>query len=282
MRNLMVLFLTIYSYLFSGNHSDDQTYIKLDTIELICFYDVIFRPDSTDMNFILKEEFTVFLGSEIIQSQSSNFLSRLSYIKDDDLAGLLSAMATGNIPSTHFTSVHYINYPAGKITALDNIGIEEYKYTMPMKNVDWIILPESKKIGHFSAHKALTLFGGREWVAWFTTEIPYNAGPYLFHGLPGLILKISDTQSHYTFELSRVSIPENFKYIEIKDKPRTNISKKDFFRLCERFDQNPIGEMKQSFESTGATIVFHNPADAERHARQTAHRRNNPIELKAD
>ncbi|MEG1650143.1 MAG: GLPGLI family protein, partial [Rikenellaceae bacterium] len=42
---------------------------------------------------------------------------------------------------------------------------------------------------------------GREYEAWFTTEIPISEGPWKFYGLPGLIAKLHDKQKHYSFEL---------------------------------------------------------------------------------
>lgn len=32
--------------------------------------------------------------------------------------------------------------------------------------------------------KATCDFAGRKWIAWFTTEIPIQDGPYKFYGLP--------------------------------------------------------------------------------------------------
>lgn len=40
-----------------------------------------------------------------------------------------------------------------------------------------------------------------EWTAWFTTELPISDGPYKFHGLPGLILKIYDKTNTYSFDI---------------------------------------------------------------------------------
>lgn len=47
-------------------------------------------------------------------------------------------------------------------------------------------------------------FAGREWTAWFTSEISIPDGPYKFYGLPGLILKISDKTNTHSFEMISV------------------------------------------------------------------------------
>jgi len=38
------------------------------------------------------------------------------------------------------------------------------------------------------ALKAVGLFKGKQVTAWFTPDIPLDAGPEFFHGLPGLIV----------------------------------------------------------------------------------------------
>src|SRR5699024_5708709 len=61
--------------------------------------------------------------------------------------------------------------------------------------LDWQITDESKEIGGYIAIKAEVTFRGRDFVAWFTPEIPISAGPWKFYGLPGLILVVKDEES---------------------------------------------------------------------------------------
>ncbi|MBW6479872.1 MAG: GLPGLI family protein [Bacteroidales bacterium] len=276
--------LILVIILIAGPNSKNfgQNYKVLDNIELMVSYDLSFKPDSTDEEFIMNEEYTLFIGSKVFQSQSSNSLIPISYIKEDDLQGFLNAMAQGKIPQTRFNTIHYINYPEGSITTLEKLALDEFKYLIPMESLNWSILMERKTIGRFQVQKAQTRFGGREWVAWFTTEIPYSAGPYLFHGLPGLIIKINDTREHYIFELTHISEPEIFKNIEIPGKSFNEVSKEEFFILRDRFNLNPHANIMQSIEATGSSLTFDDPVSAQRSADEAARRRNNPIELKAD
>ncbi len=46
-------------------------------------------------------------------------------------------------------------------------------------------------------------------MAWYTTEIPINDGPYKFFGLPGLIIKLYDEKEHYVFEMTKLERYEN-------------------------------------------------------------------------
>ncbi len=67
-----------------------------------------------------------------------------------------------------------------KICIIDSIVVQ-----------DWIISDETEKILGYQCKKAMYKRNDVEFTAWFTEEIPISDGPFLYSGLPGLILKIS-------------------------------------------------------------------------------------------
>jgi GLPGLI family protein len=61
-----------------------------------------------------------------------------------------------------------------------------------LPEINWNIDNKAiKKINGYTCNKAITKFRGREYEAWFTTQIPINFGPFKFNGLPGLIISIN-------------------------------------------------------------------------------------------
>jgi GLPGLI family protein len=66
---------------------------------------------------------------------------------------------------------------------------------------NWKLTNESKKVKDLTLQKATTHYGGRDWTAWFTKEIPFQEGPYKFHGLPGLIVELYYDKNDYKFDL---------------------------------------------------------------------------------
>ncbi|UKB82372.1 GLPGLI family protein [Chryseobacterium sp. MEBOG06] len=80
------------------------------------------------------------------------------------------------------------------------VGMSLLTYKEPViKN--WKLVDETKIINTISCKKAEATFKGRNWIAWYSPEIPLPYGPYKFSGLPGLIIKISDDKGDYSFEL---------------------------------------------------------------------------------
>lgn len=85
------------------------------------------------------------------------------------------------------------------VTTVINI-FDYYSYSEP-NNINWKIKNEFKNILGFKCQKAETIKYGRTWTAWFTTDIPFQYGPYKFNGLPGLITEVYDTKDDYHYTL---------------------------------------------------------------------------------
>ena len=81
--------------------------------------------------------------------------------------------------------------------------------------LNWKILPETAIIANINCQKAEVEYGGRNWSAWFTIEIPVSEGPYCFHGLPGLVLQIQDDQEDYVFKATEIKNLANNSLFEI-------------------------------------------------------------------
>ena len=64
----------------------------------------------------------------------------------------------------------------------------------------WSLTDETATVLGYKCQKATCHWRGRDFVAWFASDIPIRRGPWLFGGLPGLILKVYDKDRHYTFE----------------------------------------------------------------------------------
>jgi GLPGLI family protein len=78
--------------------------------------------------------------------------------------------------------------------------LSSYRYKEFIEKPQWILSADTCTILSYSCQKATARFRGRDWTAWFTMEIPIDAGPWKLCGLPGLILKASDNREHYVFK----------------------------------------------------------------------------------
>ena len=66
----------------------------------------------------------------------------------------------------------------GMINAHERIFINKYHYTEPIPQLQWTMARGDSTILGYLCHKATTRFRGRDYVAWYTEEIPFPYGPY--------------------------------------------------------------------------------------------------------
>lgn len=113
------------------------------------------------------------------------------------------------------------SYPGMEVTYSENIANGMTPVQLAYKDntkFNWKISGEKAKIGDYNAQKATTEFGGRTWTAWFADNIPFQDGPYKFHGLPGLIVKIEDSNKNYSWELKGNKKIANFEEVTMMEK----------------------------------------------------------------
>ncbi len=144
-------------------------------------------------------------------------------------------------------------YPSMKMQYIEMImtmGKGMYiSYSEDLK-FNWKILPDKAKIGEYNAQKATTEFGGRKWTAWFSTDLPFQDGPYKFSGLPGLIVKIEDETKDYSWVLQANKKLNNYEEQTFGEKMMgmaapTDISKEKFVKTFNDYKKDPFGSMRQ-------------------------------------
>lgn len=147
---------------------------------------------------------------------------------------------------SRFSFIVAKNYQSGETTMHESIVSTRFKYveTTPL---DWQLKEESKLIMGYSCQKAEIAFGGRNYIAWYTTEIPFSDGPHLFHGLPGLIVSLEDTRDHHHFQM--LSFTKNTTISTESEIPYQNenyrLTSKDRFLLAKRsYISNPDAFME--------------------------------------
>ncbi|MFZ4928198.1 GLPGLI family protein [Chryseobacterium sp. Mn2064] len=96
---------------------------------------------------------------------------------------------------------------------------------MPM----WKVQKEFMKIDGMNCQRAITDYKGRKWEAWFSKDYPISDGPYKFSGLPGLVVKINDTENNHAFHLIQVKKMKSiFALLPKNNKKTSNADYKKF------------------------------------------------------
>ncbi|SHE51936.1 GLPGLI family protein [Chryseobacterium vrystaatense] len=221
------------------------------------FYELTFKPkkdstkldkvvtilDITDKNRSIYQDYTVIAQDSIMKIEMEA-IQKSGMMKD-----LSKSLKTPKISARV-----YKTYPSMKIQYVDkiasgftptNIGYsEELKF-------NWNILNDKQKIGEYNTQKATTEFGGRKWTAWFSTDLPFQDGPYKFFGLPGLIIKIEDDQKNYSWVLQgnkKIKDYTEYSYIEslmqAKGGKVNELTREKFEKTFNDFKKDPFASIR--------------------------------------
>ena len=150
------------------------------------------------------------------------------------------------------------SYPEYKLEFIDRVGINMVVVN-DQRPMAWQILPDKKSIGEFNVQKATLDLYGRKWTAWFDAGVPIQDGPYKFHGLPGLIVKISSEDGTHVFELKGAQkLSKSQEWTSATENGRSrNILKLDPEKYKKFFLENradPTKDMRQMMSERGVRI----------------------------
>lgn len=130
------------------------------------------------------------------------------------------------------------NLKSKRINFTGKVYDQIYDYKMPFPKLKWKLEKGKKEILGYSVRKAIVNYGGRNWIAWYTEEIPVALGPYVFGDLPGLIMEIHDDKKifHFTAIGMDTKTQEIYKRNEKRIK---EISKEEFMKAERNFHERP-------------------------------------------
>ncbi|NCT16444.1 MAG: GLPGLI family protein [Flavobacteriales bacterium] len=103
-------------------------------------------------------------------------------------------------------TINYINLETDSILSREPwIHSEVYILKEKIPKIAWALTSESKTIGEFNCLKAIGLFRGRAYTAWYTLDIPVSMGPWKLQGLPGLIVQSEDEGKQIIFKIISIT-----------------------------------------------------------------------------
>lgn len=203
-------------------------------------YLVTFLSDSTNVNSGQQELTSLLIGNEVslfksLQKAKYDSLTDAEVTRSvAEAKGGRAIINIGKYPPAKFKPE---TYKSGlNVTVYDELMKTVYSFPLE-KQIVWEILEETKMIGGYRCNSAKASFNGRNYVAWFAKDLPFNEGPYVFKGLPGLILEVYDSQRFYVFTLAAVNRVS--KSIVTPSAIETTYEK--FSRARANFYNDPVG-----------------------------------------
>ncbi|WP_455636250.1 GLPGLI family protein [Parabacteroides sp.] len=224
-----------------------------------------------------KDEETMMLK---VGDKYSVYYSYAKFLTDSVLEADKAAGASQDVIKEHLQQYSskinaqvYKNYPAGKTTTLDALAASRFRCEEKEERPEWILLPDTMTILSYPCRKATCHFKGRDYEAWYTPEIPKSEGPWKLCGLPGLILKAQDSQTHYTFTATGIELSRDKNPILFGGNDFEPINRKNLQKAYERYAADPLGYIALTSPQVKVTVT-----DDDGKAYQPKNMPFNPIE----
>ncbi|WP_404985153.1 GLPGLI family protein [Chryseobacterium sp. M5] len=254
--------------------------------------DIRFYYDYTYVSDTIKKEGTTHeeMILEVNPSNNQSIFVALKKIKSDSTMSVNQSKGVFSFPDRGVKTDYIIEKRGGSnvqflyTTSYSNIPVYQVEEN---RTINWKILNDKKKIMTYSVQKAVAKFAGREWTAWFTTEVPISEGPYKFNGLPGLIVQLYDSTLTHNFELKSIQKNNSKNYKILKDKAYNSYKKitlKDYINMDREFKKDPMKVLRDKIFR--GDVFFENENEKNEYMREqeklmkeAVSKNNNPIEL---
>lgn len=269
----MKFFTVIFLLLINLSNAQTHRYI----------YELQLKADSTQMEyqkyFMILEigpSETKFYGRNLLIADSLNHKFGNLENTHVDMTGQIVKRKTGTSKNENFLNIKF-----------------DYYSFLTNDPINWNISRETKLENEYTLQKATANFGGRNWIAWFNKDIPFNEGPYKFCGLPGLIFEIKDDKENFIYKLVK---NENLKEtVSTSGFVETNfgnkailINEKQKRKLLQEFYDDPFSFERTNFKNKpdlyiniGGTIIRNvEELNSQVKSLQSIIRKyNNPVEI---
>lgn len=219
MKQIKISLLIFFLYLgiVSGNFQpqEKEMNIKYSVVEDKSYQNIIRFELRVSKHAMLSKTVTEMLMGRTIRGESGRPVGNEKYIKE-------------------FHKFVYKDYSANKMeyeaqAIYGNVTVKE-----DLTLFKWELANNTDTVLGYVCREATAKFRGRDYIAYFTTEIPFKAAPWKFHGLPGVMLKVFSKDGYLKAEAISLEILPLSEPIENpfeKDEP---LSMDEYLELCKK------------------------------------------------
>lgn len=188
-----------------------------DTATIAIHYKYSWIMDTTQPENPFTNNMVLFLGNNksryAIEGQSGSLSGVGSFTSGDDNNTVVVTRSSVNSSrpgqqAMYAVSGNYFkDFTKERLSAIKLADGKYFSIEEKIPVIEWAISEDTREIGGLTCQKATGRFRGRDYTAWFCSQLPFNNGPWKLGGLPGLILEAYDSKKEVVF--SFVSVENN-------------------------------------------------------------------------
>jgi Protein of unknown function (Porph_ging). len=233
-----------------------QDFEVVDNAKWLITYNYEFLQDSTSKYSLKQLQMVLQIGLKASKycdlrsflSDSILYLKKNQELNDDNINSVMeqvSKLTDGINTNLLASNSVYKNFPNKGTTFFRAYADSKYFKVIQPLAMTWKLEPSKDTIiASYHCKKATTTFAGRNYNAWYTTQIPISEGPYKFNGLPGLIIKINDIENEHRFILTSFKMLKYYQPITLSKIDYIEITPKEYVMVLRNFINKLSGRLQ--------------------------------------
>lgn len=194
-------------------------------------YKISYNLEQTAKNIKLKTSIKTYLEGN----------GSFSLYEEDFENSRTNSNSENEVISINKNPILFKDIKTNKTYFKDHIRFKFFNIIDEGYSLNWVLENETKKILNYNCQKASCYFRGRKFDVYFSSEIPFNDGPWKLNGLPGLILEVysDDDEATFHFIVEKVEINKEFDSLKNPYSEDKTISYSDFIKIYkEKYEES--------------------------------------------
>ncbi len=143
----------------------------------------------------------------------------------------------------------YHMFASNTFVQISTLGRNDFRVETPVTEIHWDIKEETKLFDSIQCQKAVGVYCGRTYTAWFAPSLPFPYGPWKLGGLPGLILEAVDSKNEVRFTIKSTDANTKDKFLYFEELRPLELSEKRYSKLKENFYKDPVAMIRAQLET---------------------------------
>ncbi|MBT8244835.1 MAG: GLPGLI family protein [Winogradskyella sp.] len=146
----------------------------------------------------------------------------------------------------------YKDFSSKEIYSIERIVLKPFEVKDSFEIFNWSLKDEYKTILGYKCQMAIMSFRGRDYVAYFTTDLPFSIGPWKFEGLPGVILEVYSLDNVFKIKANTIDVKNVVAEVPLRFNLKKAISWEEF---QEKYTKKYYEMQSYTDESGGSTTI---------------------------
>ncbi len=179
------------------------------------------EPHVEEMLLVVGRNASLYTSYEKIKQDAESQRQIQEQLKNQVSSGGSISLKVERNTTKRLTDIDYFFFSKEQKFITKERVFNNYLIEEEIPKIQWKITRDTATFAGIKCQKATASFKGRNWIAWFAPDLPFQSGPWKLNGLPGLIIEAQDEKNEVLFQFAGMEkVEEDGKKSETENLPQ--------------------------------------------------------------